>query len=449
MTNNTTDLSKEALNKILEHIPDPRQEAPSKLIIKDIVHGPEIGESLKEQAHNLIRRHTRASLLLAARQLKLKIENTIENVPLAVTIIHKVKSHLPEECRVCKEIYIVPVQEPSHRRNTYCHACGQGSHDCSQEVDVFRAIENINNDYLESAHLRWLCSRCDVSLHWQNNNLQNKFKIFYTGDKTYAEAVKTTNDIIISQSSNNSSSNAGNTFLGFETFFIPNDDGNNAAVPPSSPPNSASTPNQQIVNNQQVPNNIAPINNATQPNLKDVKKFPNMNKNKICTFLTKGRCRYGAKGENHLGKCDKYHPNQCKAYNLNGQTENGCKKGLKCSEWHATYLCRSSANSKTCTRPECPFKHHKDCTISRRENFFNNANNNFTHRQYQGPNFPIFNHRQPQQQNQRYNSHFSNQWRQPYQQTLNQPPQIPQEQLVHMIRTILWEENNHQYNTQM
>ena len=165
-TSPSQDLTKEALSRLLEYIPDARQEAPTKLIVKDIVHGPEIGESLKEQSHNLIRRHTRASLLLAAKQIRLKLDNTVENVPLALAIIHKIKSHLPEECGICKDIYVVPLRESPFRRNNYCHSCGQGSHDCNQEVDVFRAISDINNDYLKSARLRWLCSSCDVSLHW-------------------------------------------------------------------------------------------------------------------------------------------------------------------------------------------------------------------------------------------------------------------------------------------
>ena len=71
-SNAVQDITKEALTKMLEHIPNSRQGATTKLIIKDIVNGPEIGESLKEQAHNLIRRHTRASLLSAAKQLKIE-----------------------------------------------------------------------------------------------------------------------------------------------------------------------------------------------------------------------------------------------------------------------------------------------------------------------------------------------------------------------------------------
>ena len=475
-SNAVQDITKEALTKMLEHIPNSRQGATTKLIIKDIVNGPEIGESLKEQAHNLIRRHTRASLLSAAKQLKLKIDNTTENVPLSLIIIHKVKSHLPEECGVCNDIYIVPLSESPHRRNNYCHACGQGSHDCSQEVDIFRAMADINHDYLKSARLRWLCSSCDVSLHWQNNSLQNKFKVFYTGDKTYAEAIKTTNITVTDQHGDNTSTNT-NSFHGFTTFFIPsaNNNNNNPSITTQPPSVLTSTPNQPIVsnrplvNNQPVVNNqpagnnpstannqpatsnptpTGPSNNALQPNLKDVKKFPNLNKDKICTFLTKGKCRFGAKGENHLGKCDKYHPNQCRAYNLNGQTDNGCKEGLKCNEWHATYICRSSANSKTCSRPECPFKHHANCVVSRNDPFLNKPNQ--MPRKYQGPNFPIFNQRQPhQQQNQHYNNHFSNHRQQPYHQTFNQPPQIPQDQLVYMIRTIIREENNYQNHALM
>ena len=33
--------------------------------------------------------------------------------------------------------------------------------------------------------------------------------------------------------------------------------------------------------------------------LRDPKKFPNINKDKVCFFLTKGNCKYGAKGENY------------------------------------------------------------------------------------------------------------------------------------------------------
>ena len=190
-------------------------------------------------------------------------------------------------------------------------------------------MTDINNDYLKSARLRWLCSSYDVYLHWQNNSLQNKFKIFYTGNKTYADAIKTANVTVIGQFNDTSNISANSSsFHGFSTFAVPNVDNTNPATTAPSPSIVTSTPNPPAVNNPPMVSNPLVVNNPPPPpandiqsNFKDVKKFPNMNKDKICTFLTNGKCRFGAKGENQLGKCDKYHPNQCRTYNLNGLTE--------------------------------------------------------------------------------------------------------------------------------
>lgn len=490
----TNDLGKEALKSILDCIPDDRQEAPAKLIVKAVVRGPEIGESLREHANSLIKGHPRASLLLAAKQLKIRLSNKIENVPLALAIIHKTKSHLPEECGICKDIYVVPLSESTTRRNNYCHVCGQGSHDCSQEVDVYRAMTDINNDYLESACLRWLCPSCNVSLHWLNNSTQNKFKVFCTGNKTYADAIKTTNVSIMNQTNHSnvttprstnlsdikilSNNSQRRNFSGFqdETFTVPvlhlghpfssNTNGNQTSTPsqpvvttPTQPPTTTSS--QPVVTTLAQP----PANNtAISLNFKDVKKFPNMNKNKICSFLTMGKCRYGAKGENQFGKCDKYHPNQCRAYNLNGSSDNGCKNSIKCNEWHATYICRSSANSKTCSRSECPFKHHRNCTMTSNDNFLENNHHHMMPRQHMGPKFPRFNHHQQQHHshkfplvNHRQPFHHQQPFHQQqpfhhqkpfhHQQSPNQSPQVSPDHLLYMIRTMIREENNYQYHT--
>ena len=196
----------------------------------------------------------------------------------------------------------------------------------------------------------------------------------------------------------------------------------------------------------------------------DVKKYPNINRDQICPFLTRGKCRYGAKGENDIGKCNQYHPNQCKEYNLNGTTENGCKKGNECSNWHATYICRLSVNSNICTRINCIFKHHKNCSITNNDNHNNIfLARNQEHRmpsQPQGPRFPMFNNRQPpqhqhqyqhqrqqrQQQQMRYGMPGIQQRQPVYQQQYNsQSPQIPEDRLMHLIRTMIREETNYQY----
>ena len=71
---------------------------------------------------------------------------------------------------------------------------------------------------------------------------------------------------------------------------------------------------------------------VSPPNYGDVEQYPNLNKKKICYFLIKGICHFGARGENKYGKCDKYHPKHCQAYNLNGTMESECKNGSKCKE---------------------------------------------------------------------------------------------------------------------
>ena len=185
--------------------------------------------------------------------------------------------------------------------------------------------------------------------------------------------------------------------------------------------------------------------NGILPNYGDVKQYPNLNKKKICYFLIKGICHFGARGENQYGKCDKYHPKHCRAYNLNGTMENGCKNGSKCKEWHATYICRSSANNRECTRPECPFKHHKNCHKQLNDNFLEHQNYPMMPRQYPVSNLLIASHSQHQKQH-RHNRFRKNNHRQPpsHRQPHYHQSQAPSDHLVHMIRKIIREENQYQ-----
>ena len=186
--------------------------------------------------------------------------------------------------------------------------------------------------------------------------------------------------------------------------------------------------------------------NGISQNYDDEKEYPNLNKKKICHFLIKGICRFGARGENQYGKCDKYHPIHCRAYNLNGTMENGCKNGNKCKEWHATYICRSSANSRNCTRPACPFKHHKDCYKQSNDsnNFLVHQNHPMMPRQHPISNIPITSHSQHQQH--RHHRFKKNNYSQPpyHRQPYYHRSHAPQEHLVHMIRKIIREENQYQ-----
>ena len=195
---------------------------------------------------------------------------------------------------------------------------------------------------------------------------------------------------------------------------------------------------------------VTPSNVNKPPDYKDVRRFPNMNRDQICRFLAKGTCRHGAKGENELGKCNRYHPNQCKDYNKNGTTENGCRKGNKCNNWHATYICQNSIYNNVCTRVNCSFKHLRNCTTTNNDDKHFLVNNHGMPRQYRGPKLQTANNRQPyQQQRQQHHQqhrqhrlHMNNHWppahQKQHQYMGNQwPPQAQEERLMHLIREFL------------
>ena len=125
--------------------------------------------------------------------------------------------------------------------------------------------------------------------------------------------------------------------------------------------------------------------------------------------------------------------------------ENGCKNGSKCKEWHATYICRNSANNRECTRPECPFKHHKNCHKQLNDNFLEHQNYPMIPRQYPVSNFLRASHSQHQKQH-RHNRFKKNNHRQPpsHRQPHYHQSQAPSDHLVHMIRKIIRKENQYQ-----
>ena len=203
---------------------------------------------------------------------------------------------------------------------------------------------------------------------------------------------------------------------------------------------------------------------TTNLGLADVKKYPNINRDKICPFLIRGTCRYGVTGENNLGKCHKYHPNQCKDYNLNGTTDRGCKKGKECSNWHATYICLLSANSYMCTRINCQFKHHKNCTTTRdNDNFLENNQHRKMPKPYQNPlptnRRPLqhqhhrrpYQHHQPRYHQQQQPMNTGRSWHAnnkiPHTDPLqyNKLPQVSEVRLIHLIRKVIQEETINQY----
>ena len=367
---------------------------------------------------------------------------------LCELLVREIENRMPQHCRKCKEYYTVKLNDCPE---LHCMWCRVGMHDCTEM-----------NEMKDRPGILWLCETCEpiFNTHYlpkldpiagfegfNSNLLPSKRSQVPAGEGEGDKGVETIPTFTIESPTQPQIVTVQSEFDNIEVVAEIHEQ------PSSTLASNNNNDNSNYANRSQVapivqPTDNTPTSGSMPPNYKDVKKFPNLNKNKICPFLTKGSCRYGAKGENQEGKCHKYHPNQCRAFNSNGTRDNGCKNGNKCSEWHATYICHSSANSKTCNRPECPFKHHKDCTVNRFDNFLENHNPHMMPRQYQGPDFPILHHRQSQHPHQRrYGPQINN--RRQHSQFSRPPPQVPTDHLVHMIRTILREESNYQYQTRM
>ena len=388
---------------------------------------------------------------------------------LSETLIREIENRMPKFCRKCNEWYIVKLNDFP---DIHCMWCKVGSHDCTKL-----------NEAKDIPGIKWLCETCEpmFNTHFLPKLDQSAFfegfnvnHITINGN-LLTEERKTTEKMeseeeqedkeeveIIENPMESVPSN-------IEKQIIVSVDTNKVSTQPVvTHPAVSDIPTLSLTQPVVTPQ-ITETNANNLPNLKDVKRYPNMNRDQICRFHTRGSCRYGANGENELGKCNGYHPIQCKEYNQNGTTENGCKKGNECNNWHATYICRLSANSNICPRVNCIFKHHKNCSTTRNDNDENFLANNQQHRmarQHRVPNFPRFNNRQPhqQQRHQQQQQYMNNQWPPVHQQQYNnqqhfqqqqqwppvhhhqynnQLPQVSEDRLVHLIQTVLREESTY------
>ena len=388
---------------------------------------------------------------------------------LSESLVREIENRMPKYCRKCQQHYIVKFNDCPE---IHCMWCKVGMHDCTTM-----------NEMKDRAGIKWLCETCEpiFNTHYLPKldpiAIFEGFNLHIPTKQSTVTSVEKDEEVEVIQVETPTQTTPAVEIVDNQTtpaVEIVDNPPPSIAQQIDTQPNASEVAVNNISQNNISQNNISqnsvsqnntnqnditgttqavipPPDQALNINYKDVKKFPNMNKNKICNFLTKGICRYGAKGENQLGQCNKYHPNQCSKYNLHGTRDLGCKNGSRCNEWHATYICRNSANSNSCTRPECPFKHHRGCTVNEHDNFFVNQSPYTMPRQYQGRGAPTSYHRQPQHQHQHQHQRWygpSANQRQPYQ---SQPYQFhghqhfPADHLAHMIRTILREENSHQY----
>ena len=382
-------------------------------------------------------------------------ETNIER--LSEVLIREIENRMPKYCRKCSMYYIV---KPTDCPELHCMWCKVGMHDCTR-MNMMKGRPGI----------KWLCETCEPRFNTHYLSKLDSAAIFEGFDvsKLHSSANKVTEtekevEILVCQES----AQPVKPIRISKEKEMEQKEMNKIQVvaeiheTESKKKVDKGTNNQPLlqVNPLQIPNPNGNIGINTNGNLagsgsptnyRDVMRYPNKNKDKICRYLARGVCRYGARGENELGKCQRYHPSQCKKFNENGITENGCKEGNECENWHATYICRLSADKNQCSRPNCRFKHHKNCTTTGNNddhninNFLVNNQQNRMQRQYQRPQPPRYNN--IQSQHHFMNRRFAvNRQTGPHQQQWQnrQMPPVSEERLVHLIRTIIQEQRNWQ-----
>ena len=129
--------------------------------------------------------------------------------------------------------------------------------------------------------------------------------------------------------------------------------------------------------------------------------------------------------------------------------EKGCKKGDNCENWHPTYFCHLSINSKKCSRVDCYFKHHKNCkvTYSHNNDFLVSGKQNGRHIHHPGQqkhmtrlnNWQQF-YQQRNHQQQKYHQQYPQLGNRPSRKIpMNQFPQRQYNQLKQVIQSVILE----------
>ena len=377
---------------------------------------------------------------------------------LSEILIREIENRMPKSCRQCNKYYIV---KPTDCPELHCMGCKVGMHDCTK-MNLMKGRPGI----------KWLCETCEpiFTMHYLpkfdstaifegfeinnlHNNTVNKVKenekeieIIVSQEtvhpvKPIRKPIKISNKKVMEQKE----MDIIQVVAEIHRTENGTKEGNGTNHRPVPQTNTVPNSNPNYIDN----NIESHDRSGSSTNYRDMMRYPNMNKDKICRYLTRGLCRYGARGENELGKCQRYHPSQCKKYNENGITENGCKEGNKCHNWHATYICRLSADKNLCSRPNCRYKHHKNCATTGNSDY--DTNNFLAYNQqhniprHQGPQPSRYNKKQSQHQ-QHYISRRSGvnhqtvprhrQWQN------SQMSPAAEKRLVHLIRTIIQEERS-------
>ena len=331
--------------------------------VRDVINIFEWTESAKYNIDKISSIH-KTSLISTLHFLKIKHNSKVLDVDkvkmcekneIATLIYNKIRSYLPQLCSNCNLQFTVPFHDDRQDKRLHCHSCSAPSHDC-----YVLTYPNLP----KSSPLVWLCDDCSHSL--SSTVVKNLHSTPILSPNTVPDSPHTTIPqqslpaplpptpppaISLSPPDQNNPPESQSPQPDIPLSSPPESQLPQPDIPPSNPPSTPSTSIDELPSPPP-----SHTNNPPQSTLPTKHSVP-----KICHFLQKGICKYGASGQLN-GSCPGFHPRQCKAFLNRGTTDNGgCKRGRNCSYWHPTYLCRNSVRFMECSRTLCNYQHHKLC----------------------------------------------------------------------------------------
>ncbi len=238
-------------------------------------------------------------------------------------ILLGIRALLPSHCSECAQQYVVDV-DPDTPPHFTCHMCYQSSHDCDGIKALHDALKAASISLL-SGHV-WLCSECLMS----------------------SNPVKPRK----SKSRHNSVNKSDPSLTRIRNELKDND---NISSPQGQSPGTLKLDDENHKNST----SKTLLNKNLQHEL-DM-QLQNLSRERVCPKYRNGKCPHGLRGNKEIKgkKCELQHPKRCfKFCKFGDKHKHGCKRGESCEYYHPA-LCRSSVQSRRCTKKKCTFVHLK------------------------------------------------------------------------------------------
>ena len=129
----------------------------------------------------------------------------------------------------------------------------------------------------------------------------------------------------------------------------------------SNPTHISTTPPSPPAPSQDIHPPASP-NHPERGQISNHQKNPKVGPRKICRYLEKGICWFGAWGLEG-GRCRNFHPEPCLRFLDHGEVlPKGCVKGVNCKYYHLPFFCENSCKYLWCDTKNCKFFHHMSCS---------------------------------------------------------------------------------------